>query len=411
MDRLLRQVTPDRTSPAPSIPIFAGHVEAKAAEALNVLIFAHGGGDAPIHAEQLVTIRASLTSLVDCLFPINGDYADFAGADSLDGIDYIHPTHVASLAVVIGRELGMPRSELINVAMAAALMNVGYLALRRSLLDQPRRLLEGEWEEHIRTHPDRGVKLLARSGLADDCLRAIEHHHERWDGSGYPAGLRGDAISRHARIIAVADTYVSLRSIRPHRPPVDAEVALEEVALGRGKIYDPKLVDAFEDVIARFTGITRPDRTESGASSAARATAEAHATAQRDGADTIDAATEATVEPSYTADDADEPPPPPGARRARRTNEAATGTPAEPRSAAGATPGVERLNVAPTALPRSRHVAQSGPASVAPPRRRPRRRSSGATARRVRPRHGLFAPKLYVDAAVDGRWPLDRLRR
>jgi hypothetical protein len=63
-------MTTDQAGAIPSIPVFAGHVESKAAEVLNVLIFAHGGGDVPIHAEQLIPIRASLTSLVDCLFPI-----------------------------------------------------------------------------------------------------------------------------------------------------------------------------------------------------------------------------------------------------------------------------------------------------------------------------------------------------
>ncbi|TAK57466.1 MAG: HD domain-containing protein, partial [Dehalococcoidia bacterium] len=296
----------EQSGAAPSIPIFSAHAEAKAAEALNVLIFAHGGGGEPIHEEQLATLRWSLTGLVDCLFPINGDYADFGGVDSLDGIDYVHPTRVAALAVVIGRMLDMRRSELISLAMAAALMNVGYLALRRSLLDQPRRLLEGEWEEHIHTHPGRGTALLAQAGLFDDSLRAIEQHHERWDGSGYPAGATGGAISRSARILAVADTYVSLRSVRPHRPPVDAEPALEEIAAGRGKLFDPDVIDAFEDVIARFSGAMRPSRAGTIATTAAVAASEEHSAAQRDGSDAIDTAANAAAEPAYIAADEDD---------------------------------------------------------------------------------------------------------
>ncbi len=398
---------PDQPRAVPSIPLFAGHVESKAAEVLNVLIFAHGGGDAPMHAEQLIPIRASLTSLVDCLFPIKGDYADFAGADSLDGIDYIHPTRVAALAVVIGRELGMPRSELINVAQAASLMNVGYLALRRSLLDQPRRLLEGEWEEHIHTHPDRGVKLLARSGLADDCLRAIEQHHERWDGSGYPAGLRGDGISRHARIIAVADTYVSLRSIRPHRPPVDAEVAIEEIAAGRGKLFDPDVVDAFEDVIARFTGIMRPSRAAVGATSITAAADSEHVDAQGHGRDTLEAA--ATNKPADLANDAAVAAPRSKRRRVTRAPaEDGAGRLAGDRRATSAPAPVRLVEanpVSPTPLPSSAVTAEATANSAKP------KRSRRGRARRSRRNGSLFAPVRYVDASVNGRWSSDGLKR
>lgn len=386
---------PEQPGTVPSIPIFAGHVEAKAAEALNVLIFAHGGGDAPIHADQLIPIRASLTALVDCLFPYKGDYADFSGADSLDGIDYTHPIRVATLAIVIGRTLGMPRSELINVAMAAALMNVGYLALRRSLLDEPRRLLEGEWEEHIQTHPSRGEHLLARSGLADDCLCAIAQHHERWNGAGYPAGLSGEAISRHARVLAVADTYVSLRSVRPHRPPVDAETALREVATGGGRLFDPEMIAAFEDVIARFTGVMRPERATASSAPIAEAAIDGSVASQRDGGNTADATAPVKPESAANADEADEQPSfrprvargrPPRAPQPLEDDRAVRAAP-PPQSAGALTP-----RPMPTKRP-------------APAGRRARRIS-----RRARPRHdrGLFSPELYVDAALRGRWLSDR---
>lgn len=396
----------EQSGAGPSIPIFSAHAEAKAAEALNVLIFAHGGGEERIREEQLATLRWSLTGLVDCLFPINGDYADFGGVDSLDGIDYVHPTRVAALAIVIGRMSGMRRSELISLAMAAALMNVGYLALRRSLLDQPRRLLEGEWEEHVHTHPARGTALLAQAGLSGDSLRAIEQHHERWDGSGYPAGLSGDAISRHARILAVADTYVSLRSVRPHRPPVEAEPALEEIAAGRDKLFDPDVVDAFEDVLARFSGIMRPSRAGSVAASAAAAAGEDHSVAQRDGADAIDTAAEAATDPASAAGDEVEqlPPAVPGARRRPPTRRQELDTASHTVSSPSRIEALDTAHATPS--PRSRRAEQPAAVSNAAVSRRSRSRRAASRHRRVH--HGLFATTLYVDAALCGSWPVDR---
>jgi hypothetical protein len=330
---------------------------------------------------------------------MQGDYADFAGADSLDGIDYVHPTRVAMLAIVIGRTLDIPRSELISLAMASALMNVGYLALRRSLLDEPRRLLDGEWEEHIHTHPLRGAAILERSGLQADCLRAIEEHHERWDGSGYPAGLRDDAIARHARILAVADTYVALRSVRPHRRPLDDEQALAEIAAGRGTLYDPAIVDALTEAIARFADnpqapIAGPDER-----ARARSSPDEHARAQRDRTGDIDAAAEPTrtqdedpLQPSLPAGTRRTPPP----RRPRVEDAARVGVPTI------ATLDAPRV----AAATRSRR-SEPAAASATAGRRRPGG-SRRAEARRTHPHHGLFAPALYVDAALSGRWRLDR---
>jgi len=397
----------DQSGTVPSIPIFSANAEAKAAEALNVLIFAHGGGEEEIVEDQLSTLRWSLTGLVDCLFPIKGDYADFGGADSLDGIDYVHPTRVATLAAVIGRMMGMQRTALIKLALAAALMNIGYLALRRSLLDQPRRLLEGEWEEHIHTHPDRGVKLLAESGLADECIRAVAQHHERWDSSRYPAGVEGESISPFARILAVADTYVSLRSVRPHRPPVNAETALEEIAAGRGKFFDPDVVDAFEDAIAQFSGIMRASRAESVATASASVDAEEYAAAQRDGTTAAEVADTATIEPGCDMAGEEEllSSAPAPARRARPREAVAI---AGERAAAA-----RRLSIVdgpPVAAPRAgRRAAGAAPPAAAQPKRRHRPRRSAP--RRHDLHRGLFAPSLYVDASLSGRWPVERASR
>lgn len=354
-------------------------------EALNVLMLVHGADGGPLREDQLAPLRAGVTRIVDCLFPDTGDYAEFSGINSLDGSDYVHPVKVAVLAAVIGRSLSMPRSSLINLTMSAALMNVGYLALRRSILDEPRHLLDGEWEQTVHTHPHEGVALLAQSGLPDDCLQAIAQHHERWDGSGYPGRLRGEAIAIDARILAVTDTYVSLRSLRPYRQAVAADEALQEIASESGRLFDPEIVDAFEEVIARYTGIMRPER----AASPGPAPDEERPSPQRnDGyragrpldADAPVRDTDAAAGQRSSHPGARSIPPPPAERTALPHRRA----PLAPGSAAHLTPEV----IPPAAPP---------PQPPLPVRRgRPRAR-----------KQTLFATRLYLDAALHGRWASD----
>jgi hypothetical protein len=233
-------------------PIFNPNADAHAMQSLNAVMVMFQTAHQPIAPEQLADLEHSLTRLVDCLFPIEGNSADFAGITSLPSGHYVHPIKTAEAAVLLGRATGMPRSKLITLAWAAALMNVGYLALKQSLLDEPRRLMDGEWEEQVHTHPSLSVAALTASGLPHEAIVAIGQHHERWDGSGYPHGVRGEEISIEARILAIADTFISLRSERPYRAGVAAEEALRVIADDAGTLYEPPLVDAFADVIRTY---------------------------------------------------------------------------------------------------------------------------------------------------------------
>jgi hypothetical protein len=247
-------------------------------QSLNAVMVMFQTAHQPIAPEQLADLEHSLTRLVDCLFPIEGDIADFAGIASLPSGHYVHPIKTAEAAVLLGRATGMPRSKLITLASAAALMNVGYLALKQSLIDEPRRLMDGEWEEQVHTHPALSVTALTSSGLPHDAIVAIGQHHERWDGSGYPHGARGEDISVEARILAIADTFISLRSERPYRAGVPTEEALRIIALDAGVLYEPSLVEAFADVIRTYA--EQAERKEGGTTSSG-VRAEDAATAQR----------------------------------------------------------------------------------------------------------------------------------
>jgi hypothetical protein len=216
-------------------------------EALHHVLLA--GRDGALDAAALAPLRELLAHLIDGLLDAPRS-CDLAGPSTLDGGDYIHPVKVAELCALVAQHDGMSRQEIGELALSAILMNAGYVALKRSVLDEPRRLLEGEWEEHVHTHPAQSVTLLADGGLTQGQLAAIAQHHERIDGSGYPDGIRDDEICREARIIAVADTYISLRSMRPYRAALSRAEALELISADAGVRLDERFVEIASEVVS-----------------------------------------------------------------------------------------------------------------------------------------------------------------
>jgi HD-GYP domain-containing protein (c-di-GMP phosphodiesterase class II) len=386
---------PEQAHTGHAVPLFSAHVEAKAMEALNVVIMVHGADRQPFKFDQLVQLQTCLTHLVDALFPPVGDTVDFSGLDSLDGNEYTHPIKVAELAIVIGRELGKPRSALIDLAMSAALMNIGNLALRSSIIEEPRHLLEGEWEQHEHTHPAQGVSLLEGSGISDAAILAVGQHHERWDGSGYPEGLRDEQIARNARILGVADTFVSLRSIRPYRAAVPFETALRRVAEESGKLFDPEIVDAFQQIIVRYAGIVvAPSARSASAFEATLAAAGGITQPTRRAKERVDEE-RAVYRPRF--EEPDEPehqrprPERPRVAPAQRVDQRSTPVPLPARDVAARPVPTRVAAIAPS--PPATTVSRTTPSAPTQPMRRPRRR-----------RRTLFSTSFYVDSAVRGAW-------
>ena len=127
-----------------------------------------------------------------------------------------HNVRVARLCVRIGREMSMSASELRVLARAGLIHDIGKLGIPLSVLEKHSPLDESEWIL-MRTHPELGLNLLDRAGQSRREVLAVLYHHERLDGSGYPYGLKAEAIPVEARIVAVADTYDALTSDRPYR--------------------------------------------------------------------------------------------------------------------------------------------------------------------------------------------------
>lgn len=170
-----------------------------------------------------------------------------------------HSERVRAYTHLIAEEMGFSGQELDRLRWAGLLHDVGKLAIAEEILNKPGKLTADEYEI-VKTHPMEGKRLVAP--LADwlgDAVRAVWEHHERWDGRGYPAGLAGTEISQAARIVAVADTYDVMTSVRSYKAASSAAEARRELARCAGTQFDPECVRAFLAVsVSRVRGTMGP---------------------------------------------------------------------------------------------------------------------------------------------------------
>ncbi len=160
-----------------------------------------------------------------------------------------HTQRVGDLSARLARGLGLSEHDVALIGRAAPLHDIGKIAIPDSILLKPGRLTEEEFEV-VKTHAALGARVLA--GGASDLLRTAEaitrHHHERWDGGGYPDGLAGAAIPVAARIVHVADVFDVLVHERPYRESFTTAAATEEIARGAGTDFDPEIVAVFSRI-------------------------------------------------------------------------------------------------------------------------------------------------------------------
>ncbi len=173
---------------------------------------------------------------------------------ALDERDHYHGDHSERLSrwsAAVARELGCSDEEIEVIKQAALLHDIGKIGIPDSILRKPGPLTEEEWEI-IKQHPLIGARILRPLERLRPVAEIVEAHHERWDGSGYPHGLKGDEIPLGARIIAVVDSYGAMIDERIYRSSVGFEEALWEIKRGSGTLYDPRVVEAFLRVAESF---------------------------------------------------------------------------------------------------------------------------------------------------------------
>jgi putative two-component system response regulator len=161
-----------------------------------------------------------------------------------------HSQRVAELAGQLAEEMGLDQTISEDLRIAGRLHDVGKIGIRESVLNKPGGLSPEEFE-HVKQHVQIGLDILAPLSHLKVPLKYVEHHHEHWDGAGYPHGFSGEDIPLGARILCAADTFDALTSKRAYRDPMEPKAALEHLRVDVGKQFDPCVYDALVRVVTK----------------------------------------------------------------------------------------------------------------------------------------------------------------
>lgn len=180
-----------------------------------------------------------------------GKWASDTATQALASVLAPQPNHrgrpsdmIASLATGVALEMGVPREEIERIRIASLLHDLGKIAIPDEILDKPSTLTDAEWQA-IGEHPRIGQVILEQASSLREAIPVVLHHHERFNGGGYPHGLRGNEIPLGARIVAVADAYHAMIHERPYSGAVGHEEALAQLRDNAGTQFDPEVVDVF----------------------------------------------------------------------------------------------------------------------------------------------------------------------
>ena len=209
---------------------------------------------------ELGTVEGSLLGSVAAILGIHSSNSDLyrqqaellsgmvraltSAIDAKDPYTCGHSDRVARVAVRLGRELGCSPEQLKWLYLSGLLHDVGKIGIDQDVLSKPGRLTETEYQ-HIQTHTQIGFRILDGIRQLDDVLPVVLHHHEAWDGTGYPSRLAGETIPMLARIVAVADSYDAMASDRPYRKGMPDDRLEEIFKAGTGKQWDARVIEAF----------------------------------------------------------------------------------------------------------------------------------------------------------------------
>jgi response regulator RpfG family c-di-GMP phosphodiesterase len=202
------------------------------------------------HLEELVEQRTA--ELDHALDSLEDAYratlkALTAALETRDSETHGHSERVVSYSLRLGRECGLNRQAMKSLEFGSLLHDIGKIGVPDAILRKPAKLTEEEWTR-MREHPLHGQQILRGIEFLKGAARVVAQHHEKWDGSGYPLGLRGEEIDVCARIFAVADAFDAITSDRVYRRGKSYEAAAEELDEWAGRQFDPKVVEAFHRV-------------------------------------------------------------------------------------------------------------------------------------------------------------------
>ena len=210
-----------------------GSVEIQLLRSVGTILGIHSS-NLELYREQSQLFASSVQALISAI-------------DAKDRYTAGHSNRVAHFSASLAKHLGFGRDDCDTIFLAGLLHDIGKIGIDDQVLNKPGKLTEEEFE-HIKQHPKLGYEILKGVEPLDKVLPIVLHHHEAWDGSGYPDGLRETATPRMARILAVADAYDAMSSDRPYRKGMPEEQLDTVLRRGAGRQWDPQVIDAFFEI-------------------------------------------------------------------------------------------------------------------------------------------------------------------
>ncbi|MEZ6242900.1 MAG: HD-GYP domain-containing protein [Phycisphaerales bacterium] len=251
----------DMASPEDGLPESLGaqiisHALRRENKAIGLIAAGSKGGiDPQISSYETLLLEAAagfLSSFLDNVELYAAQHRTFLGTikamtaaiDAKDRYTRGHSDRVARLSAELAREAGLDAAQVERVHLSGLVHDVGKIGVPERVLCKNGRLTPEEFDL-IKLHPEIGYKILSQIPALDDLLPGVLHHHERWEGGGYPYGIAGEDIPRMARIICVADTFDAMSSTRSYRPAMPRQRVLDEIRNCAGTQFDPELAECF----------------------------------------------------------------------------------------------------------------------------------------------------------------------
>jgi putative nucleotidyltransferase with HDIG domain len=194
---------------------------------------------------DLAQCQPLVDNILDSMFRFPSTLLPLAQMKTRDEYTFQHSVSVAALSVSFGRVLELPRREIKEVALGGLLHDIGKATVPGKILNKPGKLDDAEFTI-MKNHVVRSAELIrAMDGISEIALNVAAQHHERFDGTGYPQGLKGEQISLHGQMIGIVDVYDAITSLRVYHKPMPPTEALQKMYEWSGAHFDPKLVQAF----------------------------------------------------------------------------------------------------------------------------------------------------------------------
>lgn len=204
------------------------------------------------NALDVAVMKQTVHEIVDSLLFDDTIFMNTTGIRDIDNYTYLHSVDVCIYSLITGKHMGLPKEELYELGLGAILHDIGKCRIPLEILNKPSRLTRDEYLEMMQ-HSQYGVDIThSTMNLSERIVHIIEQHHEKWDGSGYPAGLTGTKIERFARIVAVADVYDALTANRVYRKRYMPHEAAEYLMAQAEFQFDTDIIRSFLEKISIY---------------------------------------------------------------------------------------------------------------------------------------------------------------